>query len=158
MSPACGRPLFPLPTARCGAMVRGTAALSPCWGRLVPPRRRPGWRKLLPSGGNIWPGQPRPRDLGSHARRDLPGLWAELRPLMAHPTGEQAAVAGAGCPSPRGPGSGRGRGWRRGCPGGSWLAAACCPGCWGTAGGPALGCRAAPPRSVPQPEKWFAGL
>ena len=38
--------------------------------------------------------QPRPRDLVSHARRDLPGLWEELRPLMARPTGEQAALLG----------------------------------------------------------------
>ena len=58
--PSLWEAAFAAPTARCWAMVRGTAALSPCWGRLVPPRRRPGWRKLLPSGGNIWPGSPGP--------------------------------------------------------------------------------------------------
>ena len=95
LSPACGRPLLPPPTARCWAMVRGTAALSPCWGRPAPPRRRPGWRKLLPSGGERLARQPRPRDLVSHARRDLPGLWEELRPLMAPPHRGAGGFAGA---------------------------------------------------------------
>ena len=100
--------------------------------------------------------QPRPRDLVSHARRDLPGLWEELRPLMAHPTGEQAALLGR-LPFSQGP---RERPGERLAPRLSQgeLAGSCLlPRLLGRqAASSWLPGSAA--RSVPQPEKWFAAF
>ena len=100
--------------------------------------------------------QPRPRDLVSHARRDLPGLWEELRPLMARPTGEQAALLGR-LPFSQGP---RERPGERLAPRLSQgeLAGSCLlPRLLGRqAASSWLPGSAA--RSVPQPEKWFAAF
>lgn len=100
--------------------------------------------------------QPRPRDLVSHARRDLPGLWEELRPLMARPTGEQAALLGR-LPFSQGP---RERPGERLAPRLSQgeLAGSCLlPRLLGReAASSWLPGSAA--RSVPQPEKWFSAF